>query len=53
MPDEAKIAAVREALPATGAGIYLNAGSAGPMPAETARAMAEIAEHELTIGRVA
>jgi L-cysteine/cystine lyase len=51
MPDEAKIAAVREALPATGAGIYLNAGSAGPMPAETARAMAEIAEHELTIGR--
>ncbi len=51
MPDEAKIVAVREALPATGAGIYLNAGSVGPLPAETARAMTEIAEYELTVGR--
>jgi L-cysteine/cystine lyase len=51
MPDDAKIAAVREALPATGAGIYLNTGSVGPLPAETARAMAEIAEYELAVGR--
>ena len=40
-PDADKLAAVRAALPATSAGIYLNAGSVGPMPAETAAAMAE------------
>jgi len=51
MPDEAKIAAVRAALPATGAGIYLNAGSVGPLPAETARAMSEVADRELQVGR--
>jgi L-cysteine/cystine lyase len=51
MPDEEKLAAVREALPATGAGIYLNTGSAGPLPAETVRAMREIEDWELRVGR--
>jgi L-cysteine/cystine lyase len=51
LPDDEKVAAVREALPALGAGIYLNTGSVGPMPAETAAAMAEIVEYELRIGR--
>lgn len=51
MPDDAKLAAVRAGLPALGAGIYLNAGSVGPLPAETAAAMAELAERELRVGR--
>jgi L-cysteine/cystine lyase len=51
LPDDRKLAAVREALPATGAGIYLNTGSAGPLPRETARAMADLAEYELRVGR--
>jgi len=53
LPDDEKVAAVREALPALGAGIYLDTGSVGPMPAETAAAMAEIADYELRIGRAA
>ncbi len=53
LPDDEKLAAIREALPALGAGIYLNTGSVGPMPAETAAAMAEIIEYELRIGRAA
>jgi len=51
MPDPEKIAAVRAALPATAAGIYLNAGTCGPMPAETQRAMDEQAARELAVGR--
>jgi L-cysteine/cystine lyase len=51
MPEPAKVAAVRALLPATGAGIYLNAGTAGPMPTETQRAMDEQAQRELAIGR--
>jgi L-cysteine/cystine lyase len=51
MPEPARIAAIREALPATAAGIYLNAGTAGPIPAETQRAMDEQAARELAIGR--
>ena len=51
LPDDEKLAAVRAALPALGAGIYLNTGSVGPMPAETAAAMAEIVDYELRIGR--
>ena len=51
MPDPEKVAAIRTLLPATGAGIYLNAGSAGPMPAETQLAMDELATRELAIGR--
>ena len=51
MPDAEKVAAVREALPAVAAGIYLNTPVAGPIPAESAAAMAEIADWELTTGR--
>lgn len=51
MPDAEKVAAVREALPAVGAGIYLNTGSAGPLPTETATAMAELEGWELRTGR--
>ena len=51
LPDDVKIRALRDELPATGAGIYLNAGTCGPMPRESARAMAEVAERELTVGR--
>jgi L-cysteine/cystine lyase len=51
MPDPEKVAAIRTLLPATGAGIYLNAGSAGPLPAETQLAMDELAARELAIGR--
>jgi L-cysteine/cystine lyase len=51
LPDDEKIAAIREALPATAAGIYLNTGTAGPLPRETARAMAEMDGLELRTGR--
>jgi L-cysteine/cystine lyase len=51
MPDDAKLDAVRAGLPALAAGIYLNTGSVGPLPAETAAAMAEAADRELTVGR--
>lgn len=50
-PDGERLAAVRAALPALDAGIYLNTGSVGPLPAETAAAMAEIADYELRTGR--
>ena len=46
-----KLAAVRAALPALAAGIHLNTGSVGPLPAETAAAMAELADRERDIGR--
>jgi len=51
LPEAEKLAAIRQALPALAAGIYLNTGSAGPLPAETAAAMAAIAERERDIGR--
>jgi len=51
LPEDEKVSAVRGALPALGAGIYLNTGSVGPMPAETAAAMAELVDYELRIGR--
>jgi selenocysteine lyase/cysteine desulfurase len=51
LPDAEKLAAVRDALPALAAGIYLNTGSAGPLPAETAAAMAELTDYELRLGR--
>ncbi len=51
LPEPAKVAAIRDLLPATGAGIYLNAGSSGPMPAETQRAMDEQSARELATGR--
>ena len=51
MPDAEKLAAVREALPAVRAGIYLNTPVAGPLPAEIAASMSEIAGWELSTGR--
>ena len=51
LPDAEKLAAVRDALPAVSAGIYLNTGSVGPLPAETAAAMAELTDYELRLGR--
>lgn len=51
LPDDETLARVREALPATSAGIYLNAGSLGPLPAETHRAMSDLADWELRVGR--
>jgi L-cysteine/cystine lyase len=51
LPDDEKIPALREALPSTAAGIYLNTGSAGPLPRETAKAMAEAEAWELRTGR--
>ena len=50
-PDADRLAAVRAALPALEAGIYLNTGAVGPLPAETAAAMTEISAYELTTGR--
>ena len=50
-PDADRLAAVRAALPALEAGIYLNTGSVGPMPAETAAAMGQLSTYELTTGR--
>jgi hypothetical protein len=51
MPDAEKLAAVRDALPALGAGIYLNTGLAGPLPTETAAAMDELAGWQVRTGR--
>lgn len=51
-PDDEKLAAIRELLPATSAGIYLDTATAGPFPAETARALAEADDWELRVGRV-
>src|SRR5690349_12307996 len=51
MPDPEKVVAIRELLPATGAGIYLNAGTAGPIPSESQAAMDEQAARDLTVGR--
>jgi len=51
LPDAEKLAAVREALPALAAGIYLNTGSVGPLPSETAAAMAELETYERDFGR--
>ncbi len=51
MPDAEKLAAVREAIPSLGAGIYLNTGSAGPIPLEVSAAVKELADYELRIGR--
>ena len=50
-PDAEKLATVRAALPALAAGIYLNTGSVGPLPAETAAAMADMEARERDVGR--
>jgi L-cysteine/cystine lyase len=51
LPDDDKLPAIREALPSTAAGIYLNTGTCGPLPRETVRAMAELEGIELRTGR--
>jgi L-cysteine/cystine lyase len=50
-PDDDLLTSVRAALPALDAGIYLNTGSVGPLPAETAAAMADLEAYELGTGR--
>jgi len=50
-PDDDLLTSVRAALPALDAGIYLNTGSVGPIPAEAAAAMAELEAYELNTGR--
>jgi L-cysteine/cystine lyase len=50
-PEREKVAALRASLPATSAGIYLDAGTSGPIPAESAAAMRQAAERELALGR--
>ena len=52
MTDEEKVRQLRELLPATGAGIYLDTASRGPLSAETAAAMREADDWELRVGRV-
>ena len=49
--DEERVAALRQLIPATGAGIYLDTAYRGPIPAETHAAMAEADEWELRVGR--
>lgn len=49
--DDAKVARLRELLPATSAGIYLDTAEFGPLPAETAAAMREADDWELKVGR--
>ena len=51
MSDSEKLAAVRAALPSLGAGIQLNTGSVGPLPAEAAAAMAQLEAYERDTGR--
>ena len=50
--DAEKVRQLREVLPATSAGIYLDTATRGPMPAETAAAMREAEDWELRVGRV-
>jgi L-cysteine/cystine lyase len=51
LPDPDKVRAIRADLPATAAGIFMNAGTCGPIPLPAAQAMAAVAERELTVGR--
>jgi selenocysteine lyase/cysteine desulfurase len=50
--DADRVRALREALPAAGAGVYLAAHVAGPLPAEAMAAARESDEMELRVGRV-
>jgi selenocysteine lyase/cysteine desulfurase len=50
--DAEKLRQLRELLPATSAGIYLDTATRGPIPAETAAAMREAEDWELRVGRV-
>ena len=49
--DADRLATFRAGLPALAAGIYLNTGTSGPLPAETAAAMQQQTDWELTVGR--
>ena len=49
--DDEKIARLRDLIPATSAGIYLDTAYRGPLPAETATAMREADDWELRVGR--
>jgi L-cysteine/cystine lyase len=49
--DAERVARLRAQLPATDAGIYLNAGTAGPLPLTTLAAMREVEDHEVRFGR--
>ena len=51
MSDADKLVAVRAALPSLASAIQLNTGSAGPLPAEVAAAMAELEAYERDFGR--
>ena len=51
MPPDEKLAAVRAGLPSLAAGIQLNTGTSGPLPAEVIAVMAELTDYERTIGR--
>ncbi len=51
MSDEDKSVAIRAAIPSLAAGIQLNTGTAGPLPAEVVAVMAELADYERAIGR--
>ena len=48
----ARLLQLRELLPATGAGIYLDTATFGPLPAEAAAAMRQADDWELRVGRV-
>ena len=49
--ESAKVQRLRELLPATAAGIYLDTAYRGPLPAETAAAMRDAEDWELRVGR--
>lgn len=51
LPEKEKLAAIRDELPATSAGTYLDTASAGPLPVGSDRAMREWADWELRVGR--
>jgi selenocysteine lyase/cysteine desulfurase len=50
--DSQRVEALRELLPATAAGIYLDTATRGPLAAEAAEAMREAFEWDVRVGRV-
>lgn len=52
MPDLTHINAIRQELPATTAGIYLNTGTFGPLPTCAVQAMQQQMQRELQAGRL-
>jgi selenocysteine lyase/cysteine desulfurase len=51
LPDDTKLDAIRELLPSVASGIRLDITVAGPLPAETDRAVRQSDEHQLRVGR--